>query len=311
MIQPLKISVIIPVYNRADVIGRAVDSALNQTIKPIEIIVVDDGSTDDPEKVLKNYGDKIRFIKQSNTGPSAARNHGISVAEGDYIAFLDSDDAWLPDKIERQVSMIISEEISFIITDSNGFPGSSQKATTFQKSIFADLLKQKYPFVKNCFEMLVEQNFIHLSTVLIEKKWFIEAGGFDEKMDVAEDTDLWLRLSLHHRIGIIPEVLALRDFREDKLSGDKEKEFAGRIRIFEKLLKSPELDDHQKKIVRNRKEWVFGRLLGLYWHHLQMKKISEILFKTKPEWLFSRLFYRGFRGEYLEQKQIQNGSNNP
>jgi glycosyltransferase involved in cell wall biosynthesis len=311
MIQPFQISVIIPVYNRADVIGRAVDSALNQTLKPIEIIVVDDGSTDDPEKVLNKYGDEVRLIKQSNAGPSAARNHGISAAEGEYIAFLDSDDAWLPDKLERQVSMIVSDKVSFLITDSCGFSGCSQKSTTFQKSIFTDLLQQKYPFVKDCFEMLVEQNFIHLSTVVIEKKWLADAGGFDEKMNVAEDTDLWLRLSLHHQIGIIPEVLAMRDFREDKLSGDKEKEFTGRIRIFEKLLKSTELNDHQKNIVRNRKEWVLGRLLALYWHHSKMKKISEILFKRKPEWLFSRLFYRGFRGEYLEQKQVQIGSNNP
>src|SRR5271156_236898 len=100
------VSAIIPTYNRGYVVGKAIDSILNQTYDNIEIVVVDDGSTDNTQEKLKEYGDRIRVVYQKNSGPSAARNHGVRASRGEFIACLDSDDVWMPTKIERQVSLL-------------------------------------------------------------------------------------------------------------------------------------------------------------------------------------------------------------
>ena len=102
----MKVSVIIPTYNRANLVTEAINSVLMQSCKDIEIIVIDDGSTDNTSKVLKTFGDRIRYIKQKNMGAGAARNRGLKEANGKYIAFLDSDDIWLDFKIELQVAIM-------------------------------------------------------------------------------------------------------------------------------------------------------------------------------------------------------------
>src|SRR5690349_3602213 len=101
-----KVSVIIPTYNRAQFIARAVDSVLEQTYKDFEIIVIDDGSSDNTQEILKAYEGKIRYVYQQNKGISAARNRGIQEAKGEYIAFLDSDDVWKPEKLSVQVAIL-------------------------------------------------------------------------------------------------------------------------------------------------------------------------------------------------------------
>src|ERR1700678_3861883 len=105
MSQPL-VSIIIPTYNRAEYLGQAIDSALAQSYRPIEIIVVDDGSTDDTQGVAARYGDRIRYIHKANGGASSARNAGFAAASGEVLALLDSDDRWLTEKLEKQISLL-------------------------------------------------------------------------------------------------------------------------------------------------------------------------------------------------------------
>ena len=109
------VSVVIPTYNYGRYICETIDSALAQTYKPLEVIVVDDGSTDDTRERLAAYSDRIRYILQKNSGPAAARNTGIVAAQGEFVALLDSDDLWLPEKVERQVALYLREQDAGIV----------------------------------------------------------------------------------------------------------------------------------------------------------------------------------------------------
>lgn len=288
------VSVIIPVYNREDVIGRALDSVLNQSYRNLEIIVIDDGSSDQTVHRCRSYGERIRLITQKNAGPAAARNNGIRHAAGPFIAFLDSDDEWYPDKIEKQLRFAAEENLGMVITDSEiQTPGENR--TTYQKSLFSDLLTASPKQVIELFELLVMQNFIHLSTVFISKAAVIEAGLFDETMRVAEDTDLWLRVSRQLKTGVLNEVLAKRDIREDKLSGDRIQEYLGRIRSFSKLLEERLTEEEQRQIL-DRATWVQGRLIYRSLAEKDFKSFRKAFALQVPR-LFSRTFYNGIMSE--------------
>lgn len=295
------VSVIIPVYNREDVIERAILSAASQTYPSLEILVVDDGSSDQTVHKCRQFGDRIQLITQKNAGPAAARNRGIRQANGSYIAFLDSDDEWYPDKIEKQVELALKENVPMIITDSDiRTPDNPQ--TTFSRSLYQKELTSSPMQILQLFEWIVMQNFIHLSTVLIKKKILPVPGPFDETMRVAEDTDLWLRVSLNHRTGIINEVLARRDVRSDKLSGDKINEFSGRIRSFLKLLNGDKVSESDRKIIRERLIWVQGRL---YQRCISDRDIQGLMqaFRLLLPRMLNRNFYRGYRSGRPGYKQ--------
>lgn len=121
MKQPL-ISCIVPVYNGELYLREAIDSILAQTYRPLEIIVVDDGSTDATPDVVAGYGDRLRYIRQPNAGPGAARNHGLNLAQGEFIAFLDADDLWHPDKLARQMTRFLNRpDLDLCITYAQHF----------------------------------------------------------------------------------------------------------------------------------------------------------------------------------------------
>lgn len=206
-----KLSIIIPTYNRAQYLREAIDSVLSQTYRDFEIIVVDDGSTDNTKEVAKKWEllDKVKYFYQENKGPAAARNRGIKEAMGDYIAFLDADDLWLPEKLEKQVeylkerpdvSLVASEfEIIDEVGHSNGY---SQR----RKKIPVDGFILKYIF----------QHYLLLSTIMVKKDTFKTVGLFNEELINAEDTDILLRIAKHFKIGLLDEYLVKH--REHKVS---------------------------------------------------------------------------------------------
>lgn len=296
------VSVIIPVYNREDVIERAILSVLSQTYPHLEIIVVNDGSADQTAAKCKRFGDRVRVISQKNSGPSAARNRGINSANGTYIAFLDSDDEWYPEKIEKQVNFALEESLPMIITDSEiSHPHHSE--TTFQKSLFAEGLTSSTKQTLHLFEKIITQNFIHLSTVLIKKNTLKGAGLFDESMWIAEDTDLWLRVCQDNKTGVLNEVLAKRDVRPDKLSGDKIKEYSGRIYSFQKLLKQKDILETDRKMILERTIWVHGRLMYRCISDKGIRGMWRACRVFAPR-LFSRKFYNGINSEKNTTPQI-------
>ena len=299
--EDINISVVIPVFNRADVISRAIQSALNQTFPPAEIIVIDDGSMDNTADVVQQFGEAVTYLYQTNAGPSVARNLGITSAKGNYIAFLDSDDEWMPVKLEKQIELIRELNADVVITNSVYYDDVDTGKSTFSRSQFSDILSNNDGKLLDCFTILVEQNFIHLSTVLARKSCFENAGLFDESMKIAEDTDLWLRLSSSYSFGIITEPLAKRDDRPDKLSGNVKKEYMGRIYLLNKLLKrSSGLEREKRKLISQRRGLICGRLLSLNLQTNGVGSAMKTLFKTNIKSFFSKEFYRGF---YWNQKE--------
>ena len=184
-----KVSIIIPTYNREKFLTRALNSILIQTFKNFELIVIDDASTDNTEKVLKNFQKKDKRIKyfrnSQNKGPSESRNIGIRMAKGKYIAFLDSDDEWLPQKLEKQLKFIENK---------------NAKVVTCWAYVNDKIRKKKYfykvPYYKNPISKILKKNYILSgpSSVILERKVIDKVGFFDSLIRYGEDWDYWIRI---------------------------------------------------------------------------------------------------------------------
>ena len=202
------VSVIIPTYNRMDTIGRAVISVLSQTWNPIELIVVDDGSTDNTLDALREHRHRIKLICQENRGSGAARNTGIRAATGDIISFLDSDDTWLPEKTERQVKLLQRTESATVgccICNTRMFPASGPAFTSFS---IADLHPKCGEGVwKNPLEILLTRFLLFNQAAAIRRNALAQVGGFRENLRILEDYDLALRLSLSTSWAFIADPL--------------------------------------------------------------------------------------------------------
>lgn len=196
------VSVVIPTYNRATLISQTLDSVLAQTYKDTEVIVVDDGSTDDTSAVLSTYLGQIAVIRQANQGLSGARNAGIAKAKGEFVAFLDSDDLWLPEKLEKQITLLESRsELKWAYTDIIAFEhDSGQPLYMLGRTVKlhqGDVLDE-----------LLFDDFIASPTPLIRREVFDEVGLFSDNTVVAEDWDMWLRIAARYPVGLIAAPLA-------------------------------------------------------------------------------------------------------
>ncbi len=195
MLSP-KVTVIIPTYNRAHLIKDAVESVLNQAYQNFELIVIDDGSTDNTKEFLRGYKDKLRYLYQENQGRSAARNYGINLAKGEFIAFLDSDDIWFPDKLARQVPILESAPPDVVlvhgykcIVDKNLQPLPGWEFKLRNLYTLAERGEETY------FNYL-KSPCIFTSTILVRIKALLEINGYDISIQGREDLDLYLRLLL-------------------------------------------------------------------------------------------------------------------
>ena len=235
---PVSVSVVIPVFNRRWSICEAVESVLSQTLPAFELIVVDDGSTDGTAEALARYGDRLRLIEQPNRGVSAARNRGVAAAQGRWIAFLDSDDLWKPEKLAIQKAFFKRHRKSRIcqteeIWIRNGLrvnPGHRHKKPSGEIFI---------PSLALC--------LVSPSAVMLEKSLFEEAGGFDETLPAAEDYDLWLRISARYPVYLIEEPMVIkRGGHPDQLSKTPGID-RFRIRALEKILDKAALNREMRR----------------------------------------------------------------
>jgi len=195
------VSVIIPTYNSAKYLPHTIQSVLNQTYAPVEIIVVNDGSKDNTKEVIQPYQDQILYFHRKNAGVSRARNFGISQAHGRYIAFLDSDDLWHRDKLIKQVDILEKyPECGLVCTDYAVFRNDHILSPS-------EKINRNFPNVYNLINLL-QQNFIMCSSVVVSRKAINTVGVFDESLPYSEDYDLWLRIATQFKIHLIDEVLA-------------------------------------------------------------------------------------------------------
>jgi glycosyltransferase involved in cell wall biosynthesis len=220
-----KTSVILPVYNREHSVALAIRSVLAQTRLPLELIVVDDGSTDGTRDVLASFGAQITVIEQAHAGPYAARNRALRHARGELIAFIDSDDAWLPDRLAAQMPLMERPEVGLVFGDViHVRPGQQRRrVTSFQ------IAPPRRGRVAAQFAWC---NFVPTSTVLVRRRCLDEAGGFSEEAALSCDYLMWFQIALRHELDFVDRVVAEYTLSHDSISADLGRSIEARIQLF-------------------------------------------------------------------------------
>jgi glycosyltransferase involved in cell wall biosynthesis len=234
------ISVIIPTYNRAAYLGIAIDSVLNQTFSDFELIVVDDGSTDDSESIVMEREGIIFVRMDENAGVSQARNIGIEKARGELICFLDSDDSWAKDKLELQYSCMNSQQKPAACYTDEIWIRNGRRVNSGKRH-------QKYSgeILKYCLPLCI----ISPSSIMIRKKVLDDIGVFDETLPACEDYDLWLRLAARHSVEFISQKLIIKTGgHSDQLSRKYDAMDGFRVYAIDKLLSQACLDENIRKL---------------------------------------------------------------
>lgn len=253
------VSVVIPTYNRIGYVTKAVESVLNQTFTDYEIIVVDDGSVDGTKDNLAQYGDRIRYIYQKNSGVSVARNTGISISKGWWIAFLDSDDEWKPEYLQQQIlharqeGKLCMQSTDCHIIDDNGVP-----RTYFELNGSGQVLGQRdYFLLDKPFSFVVEHSPWQVGSTIFLRDAIARAGSFDPSLTVSEDLDLMARVSLLGSFGLINRALVdvyRRKETTENLSGQFEKDLIKfklmEEGIYKKLLDIRDLSSIERRSLR-------------------------------------------------------------
>lgn len=243
----MQVSVIIPTYNRAQRLGKAIDSVLAQSHQDFELIVVDDGSEDNTDELIENYNSDIVYIRQENSGAAAARNRGIEKARYNLLAFLDSDDWFAENKLKTQIQAM-NRNPSCLISHTNEIWYRN-----------GQILNQKLKHKKSSgdiFAQSLELCAVGMSTIMIHKEIFDRYGFFDEGYPCCEDYEFWLRISAEEKFLLVEEPLTSKDGgRDDQLSTiyrtgmDK-----FRIKAIMKTLASGRLTEEQSGIARRELE---------------------------------------------------------
>ncbi|MBD2513924.1 glycosyltransferase [Nostoc sp. FACHB-973] len=285
------VSVIIPTYQRGHLVSQAINSVLAQTYKDYEIIVINDGSQDNTQQVLAQFSDRhcITTIHQANQGVSAARNAGIRSARGKYIAFLDDDDLWEPQKLEKQISVLDSNPyLGLIYSDSVSF--SAQKGLS-KRSYNAAFPTPNLQVVFTLFRY----NYIPMPTVVVRQDCLEQVGLFDETVIPCEDYDLWLRLIEHFPIYFLNEPLARYRKSSNSLSQNQELFIVSLLRVKEKVIgRNPEFLKIPVHFLDPYFYNIYLELANLHLQNHQIEKARRVLQR-----------YREVRGETPRYEELR------
>ena len=233
------ISVVIPTYNRSHTLARALDSVIAQSVQPLEIIVIDDGSTDDTGTLVKSQYPDVKLYRQSNHGVSHARNRGIELANGEWIAFLDSDDAWYPGKLEAQLRELErNPSIRLCHTDEHWIRNGKRINQRFRHE------KRGGRIFQHCLPLCA----ISPSASLIRRNVFTDMGNFDEDLPACEDYDFWLRFTAREPVAFCDAPLVIKyGGHQDQLSRKFMAMDRFRLIALDKILLCEELNDEDQQ----------------------------------------------------------------
>jgi len=309
------VSVVIPAYNVGTYLVEAIKSVLAQTYKDYEVIVINDGSTDETVRLLKPYANRINYIYQANKGPARARNIGIKASKGKYIAFLDADDIWLPEKLALQVQLMENyPEIDLVFSDlapinrNDSTPSflAEKKRRTMLSAIpsykveYGGIIFSRSPFLK-----LLRCDFIITSTVLVKKIKVELIGGVDESLRPDGDYDLWLRLAISSVFAYFPQVLCLKRVREGSITSQILSLEQGGIQLFKKMRKiSTSLGYEAQRIISKRlAESYFGA--GYCFFKKEKFRLARKHFwqSIKESYTFRAFFY--FSGTFFPPDYVK------
>jgi glycosyltransferase involved in cell wall biosynthesis len=239
-----EVSVVIPTYNRAAIVAEAVESVLAQDGVDFELIVVDDGSTDDTPSRLERFSSRVHYHRQTRSGVSASRNRGVALSRAPLIAFLDSDDLWLPGKLQVQRTFMDRDPEAMICQTEEIWVRNGRRVNpkTRHRKPSGDIFRRS-----------LELCLVSPSAVMIRRELFDRVGHFDESLPMAEDYDLWLRVAAGHPVYLLPEPLVVkRGGYPDQLSASPGID-RYRIMALKKLLRSGSLSAEQR-------EWTLAAL---------------------------------------------------
>ena len=254
MSETINISVVIPTYNRKHTLPRAIASVLNQTLQPTEIIMVDDGSTDGTAGWIQETYPRINPISQSNKGVSAARNIGIKSAKCDWIALLDSDDEWLPEKLEKQVE---------VLNQNPGIKFCHTEEIWVRNGVRVNQKKKHQKYGGDIFEQCLDMCRISPSSAIFHQSLLDDVGYFDEAFSVCEDYDLWLRITAEYPVLFLDELLIKKyGGHRDQLSIVPDGIETYRIQVLEKLIQQKftfsQKKSMEKMLIRKLKIYANG-----------------------------------------------------
>jgi GT2 family glycosyltransferase len=271
------ISVVIPAYNAAEFIGQALDSVFSQTRPPREVIVVDDGSEDQTPDVVAKYAGKVKYMRKERGGPASARNVGIRAASGEWIAFLDGDDVWLPTLLEALARLSSQTHASLIFCDSQQLiDGSPSGPSRLESYGLKKRLRTLAPsgVLLDPFRLFLEERcYIFTPGVLIKKEALLDVGLFDETFYCGEDLDLWLRLSMRYRFAVTGDVLHLRRIHGKNTGYNWWAKVRGDLQVYDKLGQyAPQTTQNPalRKLVAQKKAHAYRDLGALHMARVEL-----------------------------------------
>ena len=290
------VSVIIPTYNRAYLVGRAIQSVLNQTYQDFELITVDDASTDNTENLIKEFQQKdkrIIYLKhEQNEGGPAARNTGIKVSRGKYIAFLDSDDEWFPEKLEKQARYIIDKP-SIIALVYTGFLRIKEDLKKTSKEI----IPRKKGWIFR--DLLLKYCIGPTSSIMVRKSSLEDVGFFDENLPSCHDWDLWLRISKKYKIDFLEEVLVKYYINKVSITSNKDTKILGRKKIIENF--NDDLISNNKILAQH-----YFEIANIYCHYRALGDGRKYFYKAIHTYPFNLKYYIYFFSSLFNKEVFLN-----
>ena len=295
------ISVIIPTFNRSKLVVNALRSVLCQTYRDYEIIVVDDGSTDDTAQAIEPYMDRIRYVYQPNRGASAAQNRGVELAKGDWVSILASDDVWLPTKLETQLKAVaaLGKDFGACFTNCDFFGNTHAISSAFEQAALHE--NQPFGALEEPFKFILGRHpAIYVQSLLVLRSLMKQLDGFNENLVVGEDTDLLFRLAFKTRFCFVNERLVRIDRTPSRgvglmelFSTSDDRAFSSMEHVFRKWLCLPENTDPElRRTLEERLKLLYYDWLVRKLYRFRYVKAFEIAGRIKATGDNNRMIYR-------------------